>query len=298
MKRFFKNSILFLLMTVFLVSLCACQAPETPDTVPQNPIPQPQPEPEPEPQPPKLGWMVIGGNRYYYATEDVMSTGWTEIDGVTYYFRHDGILATGAVEIDGQTHFFSSQGIEFLMVNPWNSAPEGYAPEVMTIDGHWLKCNVVCHDALQEMLQACRDAGLSPYINSAYRTHGDQIWLFQNKINRLMEEGYTEEDAKVLAATVVAIPGTSEHELGLAFDIVDESYKDLDSDQESTNVQQWLMENSWKYGFILRYPNQKTELTGIIYEPWHYRYIGKEIAKELYESGLCLEEYIQSLTLE
>ena len=89
MKRFFKNSILFLLVTVFLFSLCACQAPETPDITPPEPVPQPQPkpepepEPEPEPQPPKLGWMVIGGNRYYYATEDVMSTGWTEMDGTT-----------------------------------------------------------------------------------------------------------------------------------------------------------------------------------------------------------------------
>ena len=77
-------------------------------------------------------------------------------------------------------------------------------------------------------------------------------------------------------------------------DLTDNDYRDLDEDQEKTATQKWLMENSWRYGFILRYPSSTSEATGIIYEPWHYRYVGKATAKAVYESGLCLEEYFES----
>ncbi|MFQ7289836.1 MAG: M15 family metallopeptidase [Lacrimispora saccharolytica] len=108
-----------------------------------------------------------------------------------------------------------------------------------------------------------------------------------------MRAGYPEEDVAVEAAKTVAVPGTSEHELGLALDIVDSSYPELETEQENTPVQRWLMKNSWKYGFVLRYPSDKSALTGIIYEPWHYRYVGKEAAKVMYEEELCLEEYLE-----
>ena len=98
------------------------------------------------------------------------------------------------------------------------------------------------------------------------------------------------------AGTVVAVPGTSEHQLGLALDIIDDSNWTLDQTQENTKTQKWLMAHSWEYGWVLRYPNGKTELTGIIYEPWHYRYVGKEIAAELHELDMCLEEYMQMLS--
>lgn len=104
--------------------------------------------------------------------------------------------------------------------------------------------------------------------------------------------GYSAEEAKIEAAKSVAVPGTSEHQLGLAVDIVDVNNQNLDSSQEHTPVQKWLMENSWKYGFILRYPKGKSEITGIIYEPWHYRYVGKEAAADIVERGITLEEYL------
>ena len=243
-----------------------------------------------------VGWTEQDGRLYYYTEDSVMLTGWQEIDGKLVYFTPDGPMAVGKQEIDGVTHWFGSDGVEILLVNPWNFMPEDYAPEVVEVTGWWWKSSVVCHDALQEMLQACRDAGLKPYIASAYRTHGDQRWLYNNKVQNLMNQGYGEEEAKRLAGTVIAVPGTSEHELGLAFDLTDDSYRNLDEAQENTAVQKWLMENSWRYGFILRYPNNKSEVTGIIYEPWHYRYVGKEIAQEIYESGLCLEEYLEAIT--
>ena len=110
-----------------------------------------------------------------------------------------------------------------------------------------------------------------------------------------MREGLSREEATAQAGAVVAVPGTSEHQTGLAVDLVDKSYQHLDDAQASTEVQQWLMENSWKYGFILRYPEEKSDVTGIIYEPWHYRYVGGPAAREMRELGLCLEEYIEWL---
>ena len=88
--------------------------------------------------------------------------------------------------------------------------------------------------------------------------------------------------AEEAAADEVARPGTSEHQLGLAVDIVDVNYQLLDTNQENTAVQKWLLENSWRYGFILRYPTDQTDVTGIVYEPWHYRYVGKEYAQDIY----------------
>ena len=83
--------------------------------------------------------------------------------------------------------------------------------------------------------------------------------------------------------------------MGLAVDLVDRNYQQLDESQENTPAQKWLMEHCWEYGFILRYPNSKSEITGIIYEPWHYRYVGVEEALKIRDSGLCLEEYLESL---
>ena len=101
--------------------------------------------------------------------------------------------------------------------------------------------------------------------------------------------------AQAEAARWVARPGTSEHQTGLAVDIVSLSNQMLDETQESTPEFQWLAENAWKYGFILRYPEDKSEKTGIAYEPWHFRFVGKEAAAEIHDLGLCLEEYLESL---
>ena len=149
-----------------------------------------------------------------------------------------------------------------------------------------------CYPELQQMMDDCRAAGFDPLICASYRTMEKQEALFEDKEARLIREGCPENEVEAEAAKVVAYPGTSEHQLGLALDIVDVSYQQLDTEQENTPVQQWLMKNSWKYGFVLRYPTDKSDITGIIYEPWHYRYVGKEAAAEMYENKLCLEEYL------
>ena len=172
------------------------------------------------------------------------------------------------------------------VVNPWNPLPEDWVCDLVTLsDGR--RVDSRCYEAFEEMMAACRDAGYAPFLCSAYRTQETQQSLYDNKVQRLMNSGMGEEEAKVEAAKAVAIPGTSEHQLGLAVDIVDVNYQLLDTNQEK-----WLMANSWRYGFIHRYPNDKTDITGIIYEPWHYRYVGKAAAQDIFNRDITLEEYV------
>lgn len=178
-----------------------------------------------------------------------------------------------------------------ILVNPWNPIPADYTVTLKKLkNGHAV--DERCYPDLQKMLNDCRAADLRPMICSSYRTQEKQEQLFRNKVERLMAKGLSYEDAQTEAGRSVAVPGTSEHQLGLALDIVGTENQNLDKSQERTAVQQWLMAHCWEYGFILRYPEGKSELTGIIYEPWHYRYVGKEVAREITERGICLEEYL------
>ncbi|MBD5150101.1 MAG: M15 family metallopeptidase [Oscillibacter sp.] len=177
------------------------------------------------------------------------------------------------------------------LVNTWNPLSRDYAFTPTEL-ANGCKVDQRCYPDLQAMMDACRAEGLSPVICSAYRSYEKQEELYQKKVDKLAARGRSQSDAEAEAAKEVAVPGTSEHQLGLAMDIVDLNNQNLDESQENTAVQKWLMEHSWEYGFILRYPSGKSEVTGIIYEPWHYRYVGREAAAEIYEQGVCLEEYL------
>ena len=148
------------------------------------------------------------------------------------------------------------------------------------------------YPALQAMMDDARAAGLQPLICSSLRSWADQEQLFEQEVQNWLAQGYTRENAEAQAAMWVARPGTSEHQTGLAVDIVDMSYQILDEGQENTPVQKWLMAHCAEYGFILRYPTNKSDYTGVSYEPWHYRYVGIDAAKEIMVDGLCLEEYL------
>lgn len=269
----------------------------TPSTAPTEPVTEPSIPPVTEP---RIGWYIEGENTYYYDENGVMLTGWLELDGIRYYFKEDGTMARGRVNINGVDNFFTSAGAYILLVNPWNFVPEGYTPDLVplstSIAVSGQQVDRSCYDALLAMINDCNKECPEVCVVSSIRTQEYQEGLFQRKINFYLDQGYPLEEAKRLAATVVAVPGTSEHQLGLAVDIVDTRSWSLTEGQADLPAQKWLMENCWKYGFILRYPADKTEQTGIIYEPWHYRYVGLTVAKELYDSGLTLEEYIDSLT--
>lgn len=177
------------------------------------------------------------------------------------------------------------------LVNPWNELPEDWQVDLVTLS-NGLQIDRRCYDALQEMMDACREAGYEPLICSAYRTQETQQNLFNNKVAKLEAGGKSHDEAVQEAGTVVAVPGTSEHQLGLTVDVVDVNNQNLTEEQEKTPTQKWLMANSWRYGFIHRYPNSKSDITGIIYEPWHYRYVGKDAAQEIFNKGITLEEYL------
>ncbi len=180
-----------------------------------------------------------------------------------------------------------------MLVNPWNPIPTAYTPNLVTVsDGHSADYRV--KDALEAMLTDCRKAGYNPVICSSYRTVSYQKTLFERQTALYLDCGYDRDRAEQEAAKWVARPGTSEHHTGLAFDIVAASYQVLDRSQANTPEQKWLMANCHKYGFILRYPEYKTDITGINYEPWHYRYVGVEAATEIMERGICFEQYLDN----
>lgn len=177
-----------------------------------------------------------------------------------------------------------SKGITML-VNKFNKLPEDYNPEDIipisnwySYEGHSIKEEV--NDHYISMWKAAKDAGLSLIVTSSYRTSEEQENQYRH---------YEINGGKEYADGYAARVGFSEHQTGLALDIVKPG--SFDNDFHLTDEYKWLVENSYKYGFILRYPEGKENLTGYKYESWHYRYVGVDLAKKVYESGLTYDEY-------
>lgn len=179
----------------------------------------------------------------------------------------------------------SSKEWNLVVVNQWNELPEDYSVELIELS-NGQKVDSRIYPYLQEMFDAARADGIYPIVREGYRTAKDQQKILEDRIQTYINQGYSKSRAERTAKEWVAVPGTSEHQLGLAVDINADSFRC--SDEE---VYEWLDENAHKYGFILRYPPAKQEITGISYEPWHYRYVGVEVAEEIYGRGICLEEY-------
>jgi len=186
----------------------------------------------------------------------------------------------------GNTHTIAvSGGWNLVVVNRWNELPEDYDIELMELS-NGQKIDERIYPYLQEMFDAARAEGIYPIVREGYRTEEEQQAIFDEKVQAYINEGYSRSRAERTAKEWVALPGTSEHQLGIAVDI------NADKSKCSNNeVYAWLAENAHEYGFILRYPQGKTEITGTSYEPWHYRYVGVEVANEIYERNICLEEY-------
>ena len=178
-----------------------------------------------------------------------------------------------------------------IVVNAGRELPEGYVPELKEIlgCGKYLDYRVAPH--YEEMYYAAKQDGITLTPYSAYRSYERQ----KNNYNHLTESymhdyNLSEAEARKKAATVILPPGTSEHNLGFAMDIcgTESSFKD-------TKEYAWLQQHAHEYGFILRYTAEKQPITGIIPEPWHWRYVGVEYAEKIKNSGLCLEEYLDSI---
>lgn len=150
-------------------------------------------------------------------------------------------------------------------------------------------------DDLNDMLDAMENSGLNPFVCSGYRDIEKQQELFTNEVDKRISQGMSYEDAFFKAKQRLGLPGSSEHHTGLAVDIVAYDYQILDEKQEETAESVWLAEHCGEYGFILRYPEGKTDVTGYEYEAWHFRYVGKEAAEYIMAQGITLEEYLEIL---
>lgn len=234
----------------------------------------------------QTGWQEQDGERLYLSEEGIPVTGWQTIDGKSYYFKENGAMATGRVVIEGEEHFFSSQGEEFIFVNAWHLLPEDYQPELELIENE-MYVDTRCAQAVKTILADLRELEFPARLSSAYRDVQAQIDIWWEWYERYINAGENEEDARRLTDEVVAKPGTSEHHTGLAVDIAG-----------GWEMFDWLEEHCAEYGFILRFPEGKEELTGITYEPWHFRYVGVEMAQEIQALDMCLEEYVTYLTGE
>ena len=200
--------------------------------------------------------------------------------------------AAAAVSEDGAVRRTNVSGDALLtLVNADHPMPSDWKQELVELN-NGQSIDSRAYPDLQEMMADARAEGLDPYICSSWRSPETQKKLFKEEVEKYVKQGYSKSEAEIQAARWVAVPGTSEHELGLALDIVSAENQRLEEEQEDTPTQQWLMTHCCEYGFILRYPKDKEDITGIGYEPWHYRYVGRENAEAIRDSGMCLEEYV------
>lgn len=186
---------------------------------------------------------------------------------------------------------------ELILVNKSSPIPRDYSVDLCNIKYSDKKVDCLIAIHLNSMLDDAHAVGYNIMVCSGYRSVEYQRGLFENKVNRLLESGMDKETAIKEAAKVVMPPGCSEHHTGLAVDIVSSRNSELDESQAETPENRWLRDNAYRYGFILRYPKGKEEITGVIYEPWHFRYVGSYIAKYMYIEGFTLEEFLSETLL-
>lgn len=194
---------------------------------------------------------------------------------------HNSNIAKNTTEFEINNN---AQPWNLILINSSNKMTDDLLPELITTkNGEKIAESVYPH--LKEMFSAAEEAGFSPELTSGYRTRQEQENIFTNRVNEYRELGYSKKEATSLTNEYAAKPGYSEHETGLAADI-------NSADGDSRFLYIWLKNNCYKYGFILRYPKGKEEITGIEYEPWHLRYVGTEAAEYIYHNNLTLEEYL------
>ena len=189
---------------------------------------------------------------------------------------------------------FDKNDWRLLLINKQHPIPENYEFTLATIKGS-MKCDERIIPELQQMMKAAQKAGVTLVIRSPYRDYERQIYLFNRKVKGYMRKKMSYLEAYRTTAQAVTIPGASEHQVGLALDITSNSYTTLTQGFAETKEGQWLANHSYEYGFILRYPDGKEDITGISFEPWHFRYVGKMAAKYMYENDLTLEEFTMQL---
>lgn len=197
----------------------------------------------------------------------------------------DDALSTAGTAAD-ESLTAAERDWNLVLVNKWNPMRENFSGELEALsNGQSVDKRI--YPALAEMLTAAENAGVYATVVSGYRTEDEQRRLFDEKVLEYVNEDCSVEEAEELAAAWVALPGASEHQLGIAVDINADGVNSTGAE-----VYEWLERNSYTFGFIRRYSADKTGLTGVTGEPWHYRYVGVKAATDMYRWGICLEEYL------
>lgn len=220
-----------------------------------------------------------------------------EIENMDSYTLDDILEITENYALEDEAVSETEEGITFdssdwrlVLVNKQHPIPEDYSFNLGVIKGS-MQCDERIISDLLAMLQAAKVDGINLAICSPYRNLDRQEMLFEKKIKLYMGQGYSYMEAYKTASLAVTIPGASEHQIGLALDIFSDTYTSLDEGFGETAAGKWLAEHSCEYGFVLRYPEGKEYITSIEYEPWHFRYVGKEAATIMTQENICLEEF-------
>ena len=205
-------------------------------------------------------------------------------------------IVTEANEVDQAVvvNTFHKDSWNLLLVNKQHPIPEDYTFTLGTIKGS-MQCDERIITPLTDMFAAAKEDGINLIVCSPYRDITRQEYLFDRKMKNYLNTGYSYMDAYKTASITVTVPGASEHQVGLAVDIISDKYNALNEGFGETDAGIWLKEHSADYGFILRYPKGKEDITGIQYEPWHFRYVGKDAALIIMQQDIALEEFIDRL---
>ena len=199
-----------------------------------------------------------------------------------------------AADASAERVVFDKNDWKLLLVNKQHIIPEDYEFTLGTIKGS-MRCDERIIDPLTQMFAAAKEDGINLVVRSPYRDMERQEYLFDRKVKKFQAAGLSYMDAYKKASITVTVPGASEHQVGLAVDITSDTYSLLNIGFAETNAGKWLAEHSWEYGFILRYPLGKEEITGIQFEPWHFRYVGVDAAEVITSQNITLEEFVENL---
>lgn len=239
-----------------------------------------------EPTDSTVEWAKLPEDYIEEKSADVNDTVLVDTAGVSVY-NENGEQVSPAFEDDWK----------LILVNKQNMVPEDYSFELGTIRGS-IQADIRILNELNDMLDAAKNEGISLVVCSGCRDYRRQTTLFDQKIKNYMRNGMSYFEAYSIASQAVTIPGKSEHQIGLALDIISNTYSSLNEGFADTEAGKWLKEHSAEYGFILRYPKGKEHITGIEFEPWHFRYVGKTAAKEITEQQITLEEYVEQIGIK
>lgn len=204
--------------------------------------------------------------------------------GILVFLHQEGYIQFETYAINTNT-MEVEDNMNIVLVNGTNKIPDDYIANLVEYNGKLVDSSII--NDLDNMFKDAKKDGVNLKINTAYRDKEEQQYIYDRRIKAYKNEGMTDKAAIEKTNSEVQKPGYSEHETGLAIDFSNPS-----NPEDNEPMWEWLNANSYKYGFILRYPKDKIDITKVSNEEWHYRYVGKDIAKEMKNTGECLEEYI------